>query len=265
MIPTPDQNPTPPEAHGGSAPQGAMVPPDPPLDHEHLTDLGNARRLVGWFGHDLRYCPPWKKWLVWDGKRWAVDMKGEIVHQAKKTVRALYRLASQITDETRRNSLVRFAIESEARHRIEAMIALAQTEPGIAVTPNELDANPWLLNCRNGTLDLRTGQLRKHRREDIITKLAPVAPDYECDHLCRVPWCVNPDHVEVQAHVENVRRGAARWVPGERQRAKRRCPHGHPYTKANTYIHPVSGGRWCRTCDREKKRAASKLPTAIPA
>src|SRR3989304_8928448 len=60
----------------------------------------------------------------------------------------------------------------------------------------------------------------------------------ECDHLCRVPWCVNPAHVELVAHVENVRRGAARWVPGARQRAKRGGPRGHPYTKANTYVQP---------------------------
>ena len=39
--------------------------------------------------------------------------------------------------------------------------------------PGQLDADPWLLNCPNGTLDLRTGQLREHRREDLITKLCP--------------------------------------------------------------------------------------------
>ena len=88
----------------------------------------------------------------------------------------------------------------------------------------------------------------------------------ECDHRCRVPWCVNPAHMEVVSHVENVQRGAARWVPGARQRAKRRCPHGHPYTKANTYIHPRSGGRWCRQCARERKvrHFGSALGAASP-
>jgi hypothetical protein len=37
--------------------------------------------------------------------------------------------------------------------------------------------DPWLLNCNNGALDLRTGELRAHRREDLLTKLAPVAFD----------------------------------------------------------------------------------------
>ena len=89
-----------------------------------------------------------------------------------------------------------------------------------------------------------------------------IPSEMECDHLCRVPWCVNPAHVELVAHVENVRRGAARWVPGARQRAKRTCPRGHPYTKANTYVQPSTGGRACRTCARARKKAASGSSSA---
>jgi putative DNA primase/helicase len=59
------------------------------------------------------------------------------------------------------------------------MIELAKSEQGIPVSPQQLDSNPWVLNVLNGTLDLRTGQLREHRREDLITKLAPVAYDPE--------------------------------------------------------------------------------------
>jgi hypothetical protein len=86
----------------------------------------------------------------------------------------------------------------------------------------------------------------------------PVPPGQELDHRCRVPWCVNPAHMEAVTHVENVRRGAARWVPGARQRAKRRCPAGHAYTKANTYVQTSTGGRACRTCDRNRKRARGR-------
>ena len=57
------------------------------------------------------------------------------------------------------------------------MIELAKSE--VPVSPDELDADPWLLNVLNGTIDLRTGELREHRREDLITKLAPV--DYDPD------------------------------------------------------------------------------------
>jgi putative DNA primase/helicase len=43
----------------------------------------------------------------------------------------------------------------------------------LAVSPEELDTDPMLLNVENGTLDLRTGSLREHLPEDLITKLAP--------------------------------------------------------------------------------------------
>lgn len=99
-------------------------------------------------------------------------------------------------------------------------------------------------------------RVRKAHRVIYELLRGPVPPGCECDHLCRVPWCVNPEHVEVVSHAENVRRGAARWVPGARQRAKRRCPRGHAYTKANTYVQPSTGGRACRICARERKRAA---------
>ena len=57
------------------------------------------------------------------------------------------------------------------------MIYFARTEPGISVTSELLDSNPWLFNCKNGTIDLQNGKLREHRREDLITKLAPVMFD----------------------------------------------------------------------------------------
>jgi putative DNA primase/helicase len=75
-----------------------------------------------------------------------------------------------------------WALKSEAAPRIHAMIGLAASEPGIPVLPDQLDRDPWLFNCPNGTLDLRTGRLREHRRGDLVTKLCPTEyhPDAPC-------------------------------------------------------------------------------------
>jgi hypothetical protein len=40
------------------------------------TDTGNAERLVALYGHSIRFCPDWKKWLVWDCTRWKPDTTG---------------------------------------------------------------------------------------------------------------------------------------------------------------------------------------------
>jgi putative DNA primase/helicase len=78
--------------------------------------------------------------------------------------------------------IMRFCLDSESARRINALLDLARSEPGIAILPDDFDRDPWLFNCSNGTLDLRTGILREHRREDLITKLCPTEyhPEAKC-------------------------------------------------------------------------------------
>jgi putative DNA primase/helicase len=143
----------------------------------NLTDLGNAERFVAQHGENVHYCYPWGKFLVWTDARWERDEAGKVYRLAKETVRSIYHEAAAVEDENRRKALAQHATRSEAETKIKAMLELAKSE--IPVSPEELDADPWLLNALNGTVDLRTGELREHRREDLITKIAPV--DYRPD------------------------------------------------------------------------------------
>ena len=144
-----------------------------------FTDLASAELMTTWHGRDLRYCHVWHKWLAWDGKRWKVDDTGAVVRRAANTVRSLYDVAAAIEDRKERERLVRHALSYEAKKKLYAMIGLAESQLDIVVVPDQLDRDKWLLNVDNGTLDLRTGELREHRREDLITKLAPVPYDPE--------------------------------------------------------------------------------------
>jgi putative DNA primase/helicase len=141
----------------------------------NLTDLGNAERFIAHHGGDVRYCYQWRKWLVWTGLRWERDEAGRVHRLAKETVRSIYREAGDEEDEDRRKALAKHARSSESETRIRAMVELAKSE--VPASPDEFDADAWLLNTNNGTIDLRTGELREHRREDLITKLAPVKYD----------------------------------------------------------------------------------------
>jgi putative DNA primase/helicase len=67
------------------------------------------------------------------------------------------------------DALEAWSVQCEMKSRIDACLGLMRKM--LTVPDGVLDANPWLLNCRNGTVDLRTGALRAHRREDYITKL----------------------------------------------------------------------------------------------
>lgn len=144
---------------------------------ERCTDLGNARRLVRQHGQDLRYCHPLEAWFAWSGQRWARDEDGEVERRAKSTVATIYREAAEGSSEEERKTLAAWALRSESRERLRNMIALAQSEPGVPVLPEDFDADPFLLNVENGSIDLHNATLRPHRREDLITKMAPVVFD----------------------------------------------------------------------------------------
>jgi putative DNA primase/helicase len=69
------------------------------------------------------------------------------------------------------------AHKCESAERRRAALICAQSESGIAVLPADFDADPFLFNCENGAIDLRTGIIRPHRKADLLTKLAPVRYD----------------------------------------------------------------------------------------
>ncbi len=142
--------------------------------HYLHTDGGNSEAFADDHRGQVRYCHAWSKWLVDDGQRWNQDATGEVERRAKATARRLLAEASQIAAEETRKKAVRWALTTDSRGRREAMVALAQSEPGIPVQPDQLDRDPWLLNVANGTIDLHTGTMHAHNPNDLITKLAPV-------------------------------------------------------------------------------------------
>src|SRR5262249_38231738 len=73
-------------------------------------------------------------------------------------------------------------LKSESADKLAGMLKHAHSERGIPITPEQLDANPWLLNCRNGILDLKAGMLHQHRPQDLCTKRIDV--DYDPYALC---------------------------------------------------------------------------------
>src|SRR5512135_408992 len=85
--------------------------------------------------------------------------------------------AMRIRDDKERKARMALARRFESAAGVAGALTLAGTEPGVAVAPELLDADPWLLNCRNGTLDLRTGELRDHDPVDLITKVTAAAYD----------------------------------------------------------------------------------------
>jgi putative DNA primase/helicase len=145
--------------------------------HYMRTDLGNAERFVDTHRDRVLWCPARKAYLCWDGKRYAWDECGEAVKLAHLTARSIFHEAADAESDEEQKAISKWALASQNESRINAM--LSQARPYLAVGMEELDRDPWLLNCQNGTLDLRTGRLKDHDPADRITKIVPV--DYDPD------------------------------------------------------------------------------------
>lgn len=159
-----------------------------------LTELGNAERLAYRHGKDIRHSEA-LGWLVWDGVRWKRDDDREIVRRMIDTARSIWREAAAEHDADRAKLIGKHAATSQSKHQIEAAINLARALPGVAVKPDAFDADPMLLNVANGVIDLKTGALRPHRREDMMTRFAPVAfdPRAACPTFDRFMMRIIPD------------------------------------------------------------------------
>jgi putative DNA primase/helicase len=152
-----------------------------------MTDLGNAERLVAYHGDAIRWDIARKCWRVWDGKRWAADSALRVNTLAADTARNIRKEAAAAPRGDDKNdlglALFGWAVKSESRDRLAAMIEVAKSRPGIAIAADQFDADPWALNVANGTIDLKTGTLRPHDRAALMTKLAPVEyhPGTRCE------------------------------------------------------------------------------------
>jgi len=146
----------------------------------HFTDLGNAERFVDAHRGRVLWCPARKSLLVWDGKRYAWDERGEAIKLAHLTARSIFHEAADAESADAQKAITKWALASQNESRINAM--LSQAKPYLAVGMEELDQDPWLVNCQNGTLDLRTGKLKAHDPADHITKIVPV--DYDPEASC---------------------------------------------------------------------------------
>jgi len=104
---------------------------------------------------------------VWDGHRWARDRTFEAQRRATVVTRLLGENGSEKEKE--------WAIRSEGSDKHSSMVSLLREQPGIPILPERLDSDPFFLNVRNGTLDLRTGRLLPYDRRNLITKIADVA------------------------------------------------------------------------------------------
>lgn len=157
---------------------------------KHLcTDQANANRIVSAF--KTRIMVVSDRWYAWDGKRWKPD-DGEATIKAMNLSKIISKEADEwqgkrakTDDEKKKNvkiseMLRAWSKKSEMGGTINAALSMAKKV--LTVDADEVDSHQWLLNVGNGTVDLRTGSLKPHEPDDLITKL--ITRDYRPDATC---------------------------------------------------------------------------------
>ena len=178
------------------------------------SDIGNAQRFEKRYGDKVRWIAKGQSagagvWSVYDGLRWSTEVSSaaRVAQYAEATALGIFDEVKKIPIEEhdKRKALTQHANASCSASRLEAMQRLAKTRPGLASTADEYDTQTHLVNLANGTLDLETMTLRKHKAEDHITKLIPFdyKPDAKAERWERFIEEVFPDKA-LAANVQRI-------------------------------------------------------------
>lgn len=175
-----------------SVPDRTILKENPQLN---VTELGNTLRFtwlyaaLAFFHHEL------KKWFVWEKTHWAVDTSNKALQ---------YLVHVLLKDPTFRNSVdPDWYCASFSNSKLRAVLKIAAD---LLPLPAPLDSHPYYLNVKNGTIDLKTGELLKHDPKHFITKVASIEyhPAAQCLKWLKLLNRAFPDNPAAIAFIQKV-------------------------------------------------------------
>lgn len=152
-------------------------------DDVNVTDTGNGQLLVDMYGHLVRYVVDTGRWYVWNGVHWEEDSDQnlKVFGLTQAVIRHLRREAEQTRGENdtedARERRVRHVMAFESVDRRSNMIKIARTDHRVQVDEESFDVANNLLVCKNGVVNLDTGELRPGRPEDMLSRCCGVEYD----------------------------------------------------------------------------------------
>ena len=158
-----------------------------------LRDLPVSWIVAENIAHFCKYIPE-TGWRVFDGRYWKHDPSGIY---AKERIKCQLAALVEAVKAGSDIEAVRDARKYLSNTRINAVMSLIKCDPNIVSDHANFDSRPSVLNLRNGTLDLETGQLMHHEATDLLSKIANVAydPEADCPHFKQVlSWALPPAH-----------------------------------------------------------------------
>ena len=150
------------------------------------TELGAGQLFADFYKDVLRYVPERKSWFYYNGVVWEQDLGNtKTMEMCKDLARHLGIYCLSVEDDKRREEYAKFCYRWQTRKMRETVIRDAQSVHTISM--EEFDTDPYIFNCKNGTLHLKTMEFTPHRPEDKLTKHSDVEynPDASCERFER--------------------------------------------------------------------------------
>lgn len=189
VLPVPARQPRP-------QPDEIMLPPE-------YSDDALARCFTAEHAGEFLYVAAWDRWQHWNGVQWVHDE----VMQVKQAARLTLREAA--------NEILRREYEFKAKTRgmassvssvraINAVLAIAKSDPQHRAAPSQFDADDWALNTPDGVVDLRTGSIRAPLPTDYCTKVTAIGPSKGCPTWLSFLESVTGGDKDMQLYLQRV-------------------------------------------------------------
>ena len=140
----------------------------------HDTESGNRERFIKENKNKILYLPENKEWLMWKENRWERVAIAHIAELADKTAKKIYDEARDCNHSEGQKRLTRWAMKSQSKYLQNSMIEMASRSPKLIESASNFDTNPDLINCQNGTVDLKTGELISHSPQNRHLKITSI-------------------------------------------------------------------------------------------
>ena len=132
------------------------------------SEMGMANLFGVLYNKEARYCAEHKSWFTYHEGAWRKDEGAILVSEKiKDFVRLMILYCGEITDDDTRKAYTKFVNSMGDRRMRDRILKDATGELRIAAA--QFDANPYLINCLNGTYDLSDFTFREPRWDDYLT------------------------------------------------------------------------------------------------
>jgi putative DNA primase/helicase len=145
-------------------------------EYQLNTDYGNAQRLKHYFGEDLMYHQD--SWFRWDGMRWTETAAEFLIPLVVKSIDNIILREHPWLEYLVKTNKLEQAVPTDPdwivkSYNVGKQMSAIKSATSLLRCSESLDSHKFLLNVPNGTIDLKTGELRPHSKSDYLTKMCP--------------------------------------------------------------------------------------------